>query len=42
MSAICLKPAPGSPTNHAVAPSSEISPLAIDLVPSLSFSRTIR
>ena len=42
MSAICLKPAPGSPTSQAVAPSSRTSPLAMERVPSLSFSRTMR
>ena len=42
MSAIWRKPDPGSPTSHAVAPSRETSPLAMSLVPSFSFRRTMR
>jgi hypothetical protein len=42
MSAICWKPRPASPTSQARAPSSRISPLAIDRLPSLSFSRRMR
>ena len=42
MSAICWKPRPASPTRKARAPFRLISPLAIERVPSLSFSRTMR
>ena len=42
MSAIWRMPAPASPTIQAVAPSSLISPLAMERVPSFSFSRTMR
>ena len=42
MSAICLKPACGSPISQATAPSSRTSPLAMERVPSLSFRRTMR
>ena len=42
MSAICTNPLPGSPTSQALAPSSLISPLAIERVPNLSFRRTMR
>jgi hypothetical protein len=37
-----LEAAAGSPTSQARAPSSRISPLAIERVPSLSFSRRMR
>ena len=42
ISAICTKPRSSLPTAYAIAPSSLISPDAIERVPSLSFSRTIR
>ena len=41
-SIICLRPLFTSPTSQATAPSSRISPDAIERVPSLSFKRTIR
>ena len=41
-SSICLNPSSTPPTRYATAPSSMISPLAIERVPSLSLSRTMR
>ena len=41
-SIICFRPWSALPTSQANAPSSRISPDAIERVPSLSFSRTIR